>query len=238
MTNDELDRYHRQVILPEIGEGGQQKLKDAAVLVVGCGGLGCPVLQYLVAAGIGNIGLCDPDIVSLSNLQRQILYSTEDIGQPKVSKAKEKLSQLNPFVNFETYQSAFDLKNYRDILSNYSIVVDCSDNFATRYVISDACVELNRIMIYGSVFQFEGQVSVFNYLGGPTYRNLFPEPPNELVKASEVGVLGVVPGIIGLIQANEVIKIIMGIGEVLSGKLLVYNALNLSFQTFNIHKES
>jgi adenylyltransferase/sulfurtransferase len=238
MTNDELKRYNRHIILPGMGTEGQQKLKDAVVLVVGCGGLGCPVLQYLVAAGVGNIGMIDPDMVSESNLQRQILYSIDDIGKPKVFVAKEWLVKLNPFVNITPYYTAFDVNNCREMVSDYSIVIDCTDNFATRYIINDSCIEQNKVMVYGSVFQFEGQASVFNYKEGPSYRSLYPEPPgaNEVPKASEVGVLGVLPGIIGLIQATEVIKIITGLGKVLSGKLLVYDALGMSFQIFNVCK--
>ena len=235
MTSDELNRYNRHIILPEIGLEGQQKLKQAKVLVIGAGGLGCPLLQFLVAAGVGHIGIVDDDKVDVSNLQRQILYSTADIGKPKTAAAIERLSAQNPYCQFTAYQTRINSINALEIMSGYDIVVDGSDNFPTRYLVNDACVILNKPLIFGSVFKFEGQVSVFNYKGGATYRCLYPQPPasEEVPNCSEIGVLGVLPGIVGLLQANEVIKIITGVGEVLSNKLLRFDALSMSFETFS-----
>jgi sulfur-carrier protein adenylyltransferase/sulfurtransferase len=236
MTNEELKRYARHIILSEIGLEGQQKLKQAKVLVIGAGGLGCPVLQYLTAAGIGTIGIVDFDKVDESNLQRQVLYSTEDVGKPKAQIAKEKLSKQNPYINIIAHLAQLTAANALEIVSLYDIVVDGSDNFATRYLVNDACVILNKTLVFGSIFKFDGQVSVFNYKDGPTYRCLYPEPPadGEVPNCAEIGVIGVLPGIIGTLQANEVIKIIVGVGEVLSGKLLVFNALTMQFNTFGI----
>ena len=235
MTNEEKKRYARHLILPEIGESGQEKLKQAKVLVVGAGGLGCPVLQYLVAAGVGKIGIIDFDKVEISNLQRQILFSTEDIGKYKAEVAREKLAKQNPHINLISHILYLTPQNAIEIISDYDIVVDGSDNFATRYLVNDVCVILNKPLVFGSVFKFEGQFSVFNYREGPTYRCLYPEPPNEgeVPNCAEIGVMGVLPGIIGLMQANEVIKIIVGIGEVLSGKLLSFDALTMQFNSFD-----
>ncbi|HXD94335.1 MAG TPA: molybdopterin-synthase adenylyltransferase MoeB [Bacteroidia bacterium] len=236
MTNEELKRYARHIILSEIGLEGQQKLKQAKVLVIGAGGLGCPVLQYLTAAGVGTIGVVDFDKVDDSNLQRQILYSTEDVGKPKAQIAKEKLTKQNPYINLIAHVTQVTSVNALEIISPYDIVVDGSDNFATRYLVNDACVMLNKILVFGSIFKFDGQVSVFNYKDGPTYRCLYPEPPaeGEVPNCAEIGVIGVLPGIIGTLQANEAIKIIVGVGEVLSGKLLMFNALTMQFDTFGI----
>lgn len=234
-STEELNRYNRHIILPEIGIEGQEKLKQAKVLVIGAGGLGCPLLQYLVAAGVGHIGIVDNDKVDESNLQRQILYSSEDIGKYKAEVAKEKLSQQNPFINLTSHISYLTSQNASQLISQYDIIVDGSDNFPTRYLVNDACVILNKPLVFGSVFKFEGQVSVFNYKDGPTYRCLYPTPPapDEAPNCSEVGVIGVLPGIIGTLQANEVIKIITGIGEVLSGKLLTIDALSMNVETFS-----
>ena len=236
LNTEEIKRYARHLILPEIGIEGQQKLKQAKVLVIGAGGLGCPVLQYLIAAGVGTIGIVDFDRVEESNLQRQILYSTGDIGKYKVEVAKEKLSKQNPFVKIITYCQLLTATNALEIISNYEIIVDGSDNFATRYLVNDACVILNKSLVFGSIFKFQGQLSVFNYKGGPTYRCLYPEPPadGEIPNCAEIGVMGVLPGIIGALQANEVIKIIVGVGEVLSGKLLTFDSLTVQFNTFDI----
>lgn len=234
MNTEELKRYNRHLILPEIGMKGQQKLKQAKVLVIGAGGLGCPALQYLVAAGVGYIGIVDDDKVDESNLQRQILFSTEDIGEYKVKVAKEKLSKQNPFIYIATHQCYINNQNALAIIDKYDIVVDGSDNFPTRYLLNDACVLLNKVLVFGSIFKFQGQVSVFNYKDGPTYRCLYPTPPreNEVPNCSEIGVIGILPGIVGTLQANEVIKIITEIGEVLSGKLLTFDALSAAFETF------
>jgi molybdopterin/thiamine biosynthesis adenylyltransferase/rhodanese-related sulfurtransferase len=220
-------RYSRQTILPEIGEEGQLLLKNAHVLVVGAGGLGCPILQYLTAAGVGNIGIVDGDTVNISNLQRQILFDTNDEGLLKVNAAKKHLVALNPEVYIDTYPYFLSVENCLDTLAHYDIVVDGTDNFATRYLINDACVLTHKIHVYGALYKFEGQVSVFNYQQGPTYRCLFPEPPpaNTVPNCAEIGVLGVLPGMVGCMQANEVLKIILGIGKVLSGKLWTFDAL-------------
>jgi len=236
LNNEEKKRYARHLILPEIGLEGQQKLKQAKVLVIGAGGLGCPVLQYLTAAGIGTIGIIDFDKVDESNLQRQILYNTEDIGKYKAEVAKKKLAKQNPHIQLTAITSQLTANNALDIISQYDIVVDGSDNFATRYLVNDACIILNKILVFGSIYRFDGQVSVFNYKNGPTYRCLYPEPPNdgEMANCAEVGVIGVLPGIVGTLQANEVLKIVTEIGEILSGKLLMFDALTMQFNTFNI----
>lgn len=242
MTNEELKRYSRHLLLSEIGKSGQEKLKAASVLVIGAGGLGCPVLQYLGAAGVGRIGIIDDDRVDISNLQRQILYTTEDVGLPKATQAKHRLEAQNPFIKIEAYTERLTPENCLAHFANFDIIVDGSDNFATRYLVNDACVILTKPLVFASIFKFEGQVSVFNYKGGPTYRCLFPEPPKEgeVPNCSEIGVLGVLPGIAGSLQANEVIKLITGIGEVLSGKLLVFDALSMMFSTlsFSLNPEN
>ncbi len=235
LTQAEKDRYSRQTILPEIGLKGQLQLKAAKVLIIGAGGLGCPVLQYLAAAGVGTIGIADYDKVEASNLQRQILYTREDIGKYKAVVAKEKATSLNPFVLFETHISNVTKENVLPLIEAYDIVVDGSDNFATRYLLNDACIIMNKPLVFGSIFKFDGQVSVFNYQDGPTYRCIFPEPPStdEMPNCAVIGVVATLPGIVGTVQANEVIKIITGIGEVLSGRLLVINALTMQTQCFD-----
>jgi sulfur-carrier protein adenylyltransferase/sulfurtransferase len=232
----ELSRYSRHIQLSEIGHSGQEKLKLSKVLVVGAGGLGCPALQYLTAAGVGVIGICDGDKVEESNLQRQVLYAMENIGEAKVSAAKSILQKQNPFVKFVLFDTFLNQNNALDIISQFDIVIDGSDNFETRYLINDTCLLANKPMIFASILKFEGQISVFNYQNGPTYRCLFPEPPNNAPSCSDAGVLGVLPGIMGTLQANEVVKIILGIGEVLSGKLLTFNALNMQFQFLEFDK--
>jgi sulfur-carrier protein adenylyltransferase/sulfurtransferase len=219
---------------------GQEKLKAARVLVVGAGGLGCPVLQYLTAAGVGTIGIADFDVVSESNLQRQILYGTADVGQPKAEVARQRLSQLNPFVSFQVHRERLTAQNVREILAAYDLVVDGTDNFPTRYLLNDACVLTDKPLVSGAIFKFEGQVSVFNYQGGPTYRCLFPTPPSpgEVPNCSQVGVMGVLPGIIGSLQANEVIKIITQTGEVLTGKLLLLDTLTLQSRTLKFKRKT
>ena len=232
-------RYSRQTILPEVGIEGQQKLTNASVLVVGAGGLGSPVLLYLAAAGVGRLGIIDADKVDVTNLQRQVIYVTGDEGKSKAETAAKHLSALNPEINIDTYPVWLSKDNALEIFSQYDIVVDGSDNFATRYLVNDACVILNKPLVFGSIFKFEGQVSVFNYKGGPTYRCLFPEPPaaGEVPNCSEIGVIGVLPGIIGTLQANEVIKIILEKGDVLSGVLYMYNALSNEVQKLKIFKD-
>jgi molybdopterin/thiamine biosynthesis adenylyltransferase/rhodanese-related sulfurtransferase len=235
-NSEELKRYSRHLLLSEIGEEGQRNLKAAKVLVVGAGGLGCPVLQYLAAAGVGTIGIVDYDVVEESNLQRQILYTSEDVGKPKAIVAKTKLAAQNPHIIIVSHPVQLSSENALEIFAAYDSVVDGSDNFATRYLVNDACVILGKVLVFASIFRFEGQVSVFNYKNGPTYRCLYPEPPadGEVPGCSETGVIGVLPGIAGTLQANEVIKIITGIGEPLNGKLLVFDALNMQFNIFNV----
>jgi len=203
-------------------------------LIIGCGGLGCPVLQYLAAAGIGNLGIIDDDIVEMSNLQRQILFSNEDIGKYKVTAAKKKLEKYNPFITVTGIGERISVSNALDIIKQFQIILDCTDNFSTRYLVNDACVILDKPLVSGSIYKFEGQVSVFNYLMGPTYRCLYPNPPQEeyVKDCSETGVLGTLTGLTGTLMANEAIKIITGIGEVLSGKLLTFDILTAHFQTF------
>ncbi|GAA4272887.1 HesA/MoeB/ThiF family protein [Aquimarina gracilis] len=231
-------RYHRQIILPEIGEEGQKKLNSSKVLVIGAGGLGCPALQYLAAAGVGTIGIIDFDVVEISNLHRQILYGDSSVGKNKALAAKNRLEDLNPTIHVNAYPEKLTPKNAITIFSKYDIIVDGSDNFSTRYLVNDACVITDKPLVYGAIFKYEGQVSVFNYKKGPTYRCLFPEPPKagSIPSCSEIGVLGVLPGIIGSLQANEVIKIALGIGETLHGKLLMYDSLSTQFSTFSIHR--
>lgn len=229
LTPEEKKQYDRHLILNEIGTAGQEQLKKARVLVIGAGGLGCPILQYLTAAGIGTIGIVDHDTVSQSNLQRQILYTHNDIGQSKALVASKRLTALNPFVTFEVYTEKLSVENAITLFEKYDIIVDGTDNFPTRYLTNDAALLADKPLVFGAIFKFEGQVSVFNYKNGPSYRCLYPKPPkpNEVPNCSEIGVLGVLPGIIGCLQANEVIKIVCGIGEVLSGKLLTYDALTM-----------
>jgi adenylyltransferase/sulfurtransferase len=229
LTKEESIRYNRQIIIPEIGEPGQQKLRNAAVLVIGAGGLGSPVLMYLAAAGVGTIGIVDHDDVQPGNLQRQILYDTGDITRPKAEAAAERLADLNPLITVRTYPVRFSEENAAELLQGYDIAVDCTDNFASRYLLSDVTRAAGIPMVYGAVSQFMGQVSVFNYRGGPSYRDLYPEERRDAADAtpSEQGVIGALPGIIGSYQACEVIKIITGAGDVLSGRLLQADALNV-----------
>jgi len=237
-SKSELKRYNRHIIMSEIGLKGQEKLKQAKVLVIGAGGLGCPVLQYLTAAGIGTIGICDFDTVDESNLQRQILFNTQDIGEQKAKIAAQKLSKLNPYVKIIVHNVKLEKSNIIDIFTNYDIIVDGSDNFPTRFLINDACVILNKILVFGAIYKFEGQVSVFNYKNGPTYRCLIPEEPPETknVSCSQVGVIGVLPGIIGSYQANEVVKIITETGNVLSGKILLIDTLRMEHNIIEINR--
>ncbi len=231
-------RYHRQIILPEIGEEGQKKLNAAKVLVIGAGGLGCPVLQYLSGAGIGTIGIIDFDVVETSNLHRQVLYGKKDVGTNKALAAKKHLSDLNPDIVINVYPEKLTVKNALTLFADYDIIVDGSDNFSTRYLVNDACVITSKPLVYGAIFKYQGQVSVFNYNNGPSYRCLFPEPPSAgtVPSCSEIGVIGVLPGIIGSFQANEVLKMILGIGDVLDGKLMMYDSLSTQFSTFSIQR--
>ncbi len=237
-SKEENKQYSRHLILDEIGVIGQEKLKASKVLVIGAGGLGCPILQYLTAAGVGNIGIIDNDTVDQTNLQRQILYTHKDIGKFKAEVAANRLAELNPFVNFKVYVEKLTTQNALNLFSNYDIIVDGSDNFPTRYLANDAAILTNKPLVFGSIFKFEGQVTVFNYQNGPTYRCLYPNPPqaNAVPNCSEIGVLGVLPGIIGTIQANEVLKMICELGAVLSGKLLTLNALTMEQYKLNFKK--
>ncbi len=239
LTSEEIRRYARHLNLPQFGKETQQKLKDSKVLVVGTGGLGAPILQYLTAAGIGTIGVVDFDVVDQSNLQRQVLFSTSDVGNPKTTTAINKLKDQNPNVDFIEHQVTLSSSNALEILEEYDVMVDGTDNFPTRYLVNDACVLLNKPYVYASIYQFEGQVSVFNYQEGPNYRDLFPTPPPPglVPSCAEGGVLGVLPGIIGSIQASEAIKVVAGIGEPLSGKLFLFDALDFTTRKLNIRKD-
>lgn len=227
-------RFARQMIIPAVGEAGQEKLRRAKVLVIGAGGLGSPVLCYLVAAGVGTIGIADHDCVEISNLQRQVLYVTADLGKKKTDAAESKLRALNPETEIKKFPFIIDRENLPEILADYEMVIDCSDNFATRYTISDITCQAAKPMIYGAVFQFYGQLSVFNFNRGPSYRDLFPAELNAGDSGDPPGVIGALPGIIGSMQACEAIKIILGTGEVLSGKLLQVDALNLRMELITI----
>lgn len=240
LTEKEKQRYLRHILLEEMGEAGQLKLKQAKVLVIGAGGLGCPVLQYLAAAGVGKIGIIDDDLVDASNLQRQILFSEKNVGEPKVIAAKHRLQEMNSSIEIVAYNERLSAGNALDLFSAYDIMVEGSDNFTTKYLANDAAVLSGKPLVFGSIFKFDGQVSVFNYKNGPTYRCLFPEPglAGEMPSCSEVGVLGILPGIIGGFQANEVLKIILGIGKVLSGKLLLFDSLSMQQQIFPFSKNS
>ena len=238
LTRDELSRYARHLILPEVGVEGQQKLKAARVLCVGAGGLGSPLALYLTAAGVGTLGLVDFDVVDASNLQRQILHSTADVGRRKLDSAEEKLTALNPAVRMVKHETMLSSANALDILKDYDIVADGTDNFPTRYLVNDACVLLGKPNVYGSVFRFEGQASVFATREGPCYRCLYPEPPppGMVPNCAEGGVLGILPGLIGIIQATEVIKLILGKGEPLIGRLLLVDALSMRFRELKLKK--
>lgn len=238
LSQAELKRYSRHFALPNFGIEGQKKLKAARVLCVGAGGLGSPLMFYLAAAGVGTIGVIDPDHVETSNLHRQILYTENDKGQPKVAIAKKRLLVLNPHINIETYAEPLTKDNAISIIKKYDVVADGTDNFPTRFLVNDACVALNKPNVYASIFQFEGQLSVFNAKNGPCYRCLYPSaPPNGLIpNCAEGGVLGVLPGIMGSLQATEVIKLITNIGESLIGRLLTLDALTMNFKSFAIEK--
>ncbi|MBI2968807.1 MAG: molybdopterin-synthase adenylyltransferase MoeB [Bacteroidetes bacterium] len=242
-SQQELQRYSRHLLIPGFNIEGQRKLKEGKVLVVGAGGLGAPLLYYLAAAGVGTIGIVDDDRVDETNLQRQVLFTTDDIGKPKVESAKKKLLLLNPFINIKVFNTRLTSKNALEIIGQFDVVADGTDNFPTRYLVNDACVLLNKTNVYASIYRFEGQISVFNFrengITGPNYRDLFPEPPppHTVPSCAEGGVLGVLPGIIGAMQANEVIKIITGIGEPLSGKLFLFDALKFETRLLSISRD-
>jgi molybdopterin/thiamine biosynthesis adenylyltransferase/rhodanese-related sulfurtransferase len=238
LKDDELRRYARHLVIPEVGVEGQKKLKQSSVLIVGAGGLGSPIGMYLAAAGIGKIGLVDFDNVSYSNLQRQILFSDDDVGKSKAEIGRERLLKINPGIDVKAYSEKLTYKNAIDIIRGYDVVADGSDNFSAKYLVNDACVFLGKPLVYGSVLRFEGQVSVFHTKKGPCYRCLYPEPPAEgsVLSCEEAGVLGVLPGIIGSIQANEVIKLVIGKGELLIGRLLTLDALGMRFKEIKFEK--
>jgi molybdopterin/thiamine biosynthesis adenylyltransferase/rhodanese-related sulfurtransferase len=240
LESAELSRYARHLSLPEVGKQGQLRLKDSRVLVVGAGGLGSPLALYLAAAGVGTLGLVDFDDVDATNLQRQILHGTTDIGRAKLDSARERLSDVNPHVSIVTHDVRLDSSNALEILGPYDIVADGTDNFPTRYLVNDACVLLGKPNVYGSVFRWEGQASVFASDGGPCYRCLFrePPPPGLIPNCAEAGVLGVLPGIIGLIQALEVIKLLLGQGDTLSGRLLIFDALEMSWREMAVSRNT
>ncbi len=239
LEHEEIARYSRHLLLPELGMEGQKRLKAGSVLCVGTGGLGSPLLLYLSAAGVGRIGIVDFDVVDGSNLQRQVLHGSSWLGRPKVESAAARIRDLNPHVRVDVYDEALTSKNALRILEPYDVIVDGTDNFPTRYLVNDACVLLGKPNVYGSIFRFEGQASVFNFDGGPDYRDLYPEPPPPglVPSCAEGGVLGVLPGIIGTIQATEALKILTGIGETLSGRLLLYDALALRFRELRLRKD-
>lgn len=233
----ERARYDRHLKLPQVGESGQEKLRSASVLLIGAGGLGSPLALYLAAAGVGRLGVVDHDSVDASNLQRQILHSTADVGRPKVDSARERLQALNPSIEIETFHTALTANNALELVSAFDITADGSDNFTTRYLVNDACVIAGKPNVHGSIYRFEGQASVF-MRGGPCYRCIFPEPPpaGAVPSCEEAGVLGVLPGVIGTIQANEVLKLILGIGRTLAGRLLVYDALEMRFRELKVER--
>ena len=233
---EEYARYSRHLILPEVGLEGQKRLKAASVLCVGTGGLGSPLLLYLAAAGVGRLGIVDFDVVDHSNLQRQVIHGTSWVGKPKIESAKNRIHEINPYCQVDLYETALSSANALDIIRPYDIVVDGTDNFPTRYLVNDACVLLDKPNVYGSIFRFEGQATVFNYQGGPNYRDLYPEPPppGMVPSCSEGGVLGILCGIIGVIQATETIKIILGQGTTLSGRLVLYDSLEMKFRELKL----
>ncbi len=239
LTRDELLRYSRHLILPDVALAGQERIKAARVLLVGAGGLGSPAALYLAAAGVGTLGLVDFDVVDMTNLQRQVLHGTSQVGRPKLESARDRIADMNPHVNVETYETRLTSANALDIMATYDIIVDGTDNFATRYLTNDACVMLGKPNVYGSIFRFEGQASVFATADGPCYRCLFPSPPPpELVPScAEGGVLGVLPGLVGTIQATETLKLILGAGEPLVGRLLLIDAMQMRFHTVQVSRD-
>ncbi len=239
LTNDEILRYSRHLIMPEVGMDGQLKLKQAKVLCIGAGGLGSPLALYLAAAGVGTLGIVDFDVVDFTNLQRQIIHSTADVGRPKLQSAAEKIRAMNPEVELRTFETRLTSQNALDIFREFDLVVDGTDNFATRYLVNDACVLTGKPNVYGSIFRFEGQVSVFATENGPCYRCVYPEPPPPglVPSCAEGGVLGVLPGLVGVMQATEAIKLILGKGEPLIGRLLLVDALGMKFRELKLRKD-
>lgn len=239
LSNEEILRYGRHLIMPEVGMEGQKRLKAARVLLIGTGGLGAPLGMYLAAAGVGTLGLVDFDVVDFSNLQRQIIHGTNDVGRPKLHSARDRILSINPNVNVELHEVLFDSTNAREIIRQYDIIVDGTDNFPTRYLVNDCCVLEGKPNVYGSIFRFEGQSSVFWAEHGPCYRCLYPEPPppGMVPSCAEGGVLGILPGIIGCLQANETVKLIMGIGKPLFGRLVLFDALQMKFRELKLRKD-
>jgi adenylyltransferase/sulfurtransferase len=239
LTQEEILRYSRHLIMPEVGVEGQEKLKKASVLIIGCGGLGSPLSIYLAAAGIGHLGLVDFDVADFTNLQRQVAFGTSDVGRPKVEATKDRIASINPNVKVTTYRTKLSSENVLDIFKGYDIIIDGTDNFPTRYLTNDACVFLKKPNVYGSIFRFEGQATVFWGEKGPCYRCLYPEPPppGMVPSCAEGGVLGILPGTIALIQATEAIKLIIGKGQPLIGRLLLYNALDMKFREVKLQKD-
>jgi molybdopterin/thiamine biosynthesis adenylyltransferase/rhodanese-related sulfurtransferase len=240
LSNEEIKRYSRHLIMPEVGVDGQRRLKAGKVLCIGAGGLGSPAAMYLAAAGVGTIGVVDFDVVDYSNLQRQIIHGTKDVGRSKLASAKDRLLDINPHVHVETYEEALSSENALRLFEPYDVILDGTDNFPTRYLTNDACVLLGKPNAYGSIFRFEGQASVFAMKDGPCYRCLYPEPPPPglVPSCAEGGVLGVLPGIIGVIQATEAIKLLSGIGEPLIGRFLIYDALRMRFRELKLRKDA
>ncbi|HYL34889.1 MAG TPA: molybdopterin-synthase adenylyltransferase MoeB [Bryobacteraceae bacterium] len=238
LSKDEILRYSRHLIMPEVGMDGQLKLKNAKVALIGTGGLGAPLGMYLAAAGVGRIGLVDFDVVDFTNLQRQVIHGTKDVGRKKLDSAAETMLDINPFIEIDRHETALSSENALQILKDYDLVVDGTDNFPTRYLVNDACVLLGKPNVYGSIFRFEGQATVFAYPGGPCYRCLYPEPPPPglVPSCAEGGVLGILPGVIGLIQATETVKLILGAGEPLVGRLLLYDALAMRFRELKLRR--
>lgn len=235
LSKNEKVRYKRHINLPLFGEEGQEKLKQSSVLVIGTGGLGAPVLNYLAAAGVGKMGIVDADVVDESNLQRQVLFTTNEIGQKKAEIARKKLKALNPNVQFEVWDVFFTHENGVEMASGFDLIINCTDNYDTRYASDEVCKTLNIPLVMGSIHNYEGQVSVFHYMGGPSYSEMFPQSPDtKIFNEKDLGVLGVLPSITGSLQASEAIKILTGVGEVLSGKLLVFSLLDNSFKTFKL----
>jgi molybdopterin/thiamine biosynthesis adenylyltransferase/rhodanese-related sulfurtransferase len=239
LNNQEIMRYGRHLIMPEVGVEGQEKLKAAKILMIGAGGLGSPSGLYLAASGIGEITILDPDTVDVSNLQRQILHDSSSVGMPKVESAKRRMNEVNPFVKINAYQDSVNTENVMDLVASHDIVVDGTDNFETRYIVNDACVLNKKLNVYGSIFRFDGQVTVFGSEEGPCYRCLYPEPPppGMVPSCAEGGVLGILPGVVGTIQATEAIKLIIGQGNPLIGRLLIYDALAMTFRTLKVRKD-
>src|SRR5437762_12768868 len=238
LTPNEIARYSRHLIMPEVGMEGQKRLKAASVLLIGAGGLGSPLGLYLAAAGVGRIGLVDFDVVDFSNLQRQVLHGTPVVGRPKLQSANDRLSAINPEVKLDLYETKITSANAMELCRPYDIVIDGTDNFPTRYLVNDVCVLLKKPNVYGSIFRFDGQASVFDPPAGPCYRCLYPEPPppGEVPSCAEGGVLGILPGLIGCIQATEAVKLILGQGSTLIGRLLLYDALQMRFQEFKVRR--